>query len=386
MKKRISICLFFCSIFTFAQGIKFEENIAFNDALAKAKKEKKIIFVDAFASWCGPCKMMSKNIFTLKTVGDFYNKNFINLAIDMEKGEGREVAKKYSVYSYPTYLFINGDGELLQKDVGYIEEQPFVSLGEETLNTLKFGSLKTRFEKGENKPEFLVKVIKQYYQSDYELAKKASEIYFKQKKDVLKNEDIGLLFTFIKSPKDYNFLYATEHKSEITKLISEDQYNNFINPLKINIIMEESFKDNKFNEKYFLEKATPILGENEALHVKNQLLLQYYLEQKDYKNYETLVLNLYKNPDNISEKELSEAAKIFVENIKTPSSLITAQVWAEKSVMMNENADNTFTLAKLLYLNGKKEMAKGFAKLSKSLSEKNNLNTQSIDEFIKKIQ
>jgi uncharacterized protein YyaL (SSP411 family) len=59
----------------------------------KAKKENKLIFVDAYASWCGPCKLMVKNIFPLKTVGDYYNSHFINAKIDMEKGEGIELAK-----------------------------------------------------------------------------------------------------------------------------------------------------------------------------------------------------------------------------------------------------------------------------------------------------
>ena len=47
-----------------------------------------MIFLDAYASWCGPCKMLQKNVFTKKAVGDFYNSKFINVKMDMEKGEG----------------------------------------------------------------------------------------------------------------------------------------------------------------------------------------------------------------------------------------------------------------------------------------------------------
>src|SRR6218665_412054 len=102
------------------QSIKFEDS-DFATILSKAKAEKKLVFLDAYAAWCGPCKLMDKNVFTLKTVGDYYNANFINAKIDMEKGEGRDIAKKYSVYSYPTYLFLNGDGEVVAKNLGYME-------------------------------------------------------------------------------------------------------------------------------------------------------------------------------------------------------------------------------------------------------------------------
>lgn len=73
-------------------GIKFGKQ-SFAKTLEQAKKENKLIFLDAFASWCGPCKLLDKNVFPKKEVGDYFNANFLNLHIDMEKGEGIEIAK-----------------------------------------------------------------------------------------------------------------------------------------------------------------------------------------------------------------------------------------------------------------------------------------------------
>lgn len=107
-----------------AQGIKFEHG-TFDEALAKAKKENKLLFVDFYTTWCGPCKKMSKTIFTQDEVGAFFNKNFISLKVDAEKGEGPELAKKYEVTGFPTMIFFNGDGSENKKLVGATPDASF---------------------------------------------------------------------------------------------------------------------------------------------------------------------------------------------------------------------------------------------------------------------
>ena len=102
--------------------------------LAKAKKENKLIFLDAHTEWCRPCIMMAKNVFTLNNVADFYNKNFINTEMDMEKGEGPALAKKYAIRAYPSFLFIDGDGKLVSRDGGYQEADAFIKAGQTALD------------------------------------------------------------------------------------------------------------------------------------------------------------------------------------------------------------------------------------------------------------
>jgi len=107
MKKILIIALMlFAGSVSAQEGIQFFQG-SWNEALAKAKAENKLIFVDIYTSWCGPCKLMAKDIFPLRSVGEKFNKNFINYKIDAEKGEGIMVAKTYKVNAYPTYLFVN---------------------------------------------------------------------------------------------------------------------------------------------------------------------------------------------------------------------------------------------------------------------------------------
>lgn len=114
------------------KGIDFHEG-TYNEILKDAKNSKKIIFVDVYASWCGPCKMLKRNTFANEKVGIFYNENFVNAAFDAEKGEGIELASRYKVGSYPTLLFLNEDGTILKKVVGYHNPEEFLELGQEIL-------------------------------------------------------------------------------------------------------------------------------------------------------------------------------------------------------------------------------------------------------------
>jgi thioredoxin 1 len=143
MKKNISIVVLVISLLGTILKSQNDKNISevgvhfftgnWQQALDKAKKENKLIFLDAYASWCGPCKKMKRNTFTDNKVGEFYNKHFINVAIDMEKGEGVMLSEKYAIASYPTLLYIKSDGKIAFKAVGYHNAEEFISVGEKVL-------------------------------------------------------------------------------------------------------------------------------------------------------------------------------------------------------------------------------------------------------------
>ncbi|HEY8388205.1 MAG TPA: DUF255 domain-containing protein [Parasegetibacter sp.] len=118
------------------RSIQFDSD-SWNSILAKAKKENKLIFLDAYTEWCRPCLLMAKNVFTLDTVADFYNKNFINVSMDMEKGDGPELAKKYGIKAYPDFIFVDGNGNAVFRGSGYMEAEKFITLGENALKAQK---------------------------------------------------------------------------------------------------------------------------------------------------------------------------------------------------------------------------------------------------------
>ena len=116
------------------RSIRFEE-IGLKDVMAKAKKENRLIFIDAYTDYCQPCMLMVKNVFSLNAVADFYNQNFINLK--MHFGKEKELAEKYGTSGYPAFLFINGDGKLVYMESGYTEGDEFIGYGKTALEKAK---------------------------------------------------------------------------------------------------------------------------------------------------------------------------------------------------------------------------------------------------------
>lgn len=106
----------------------------FDEAVQKAKDEKKFLFVDAYAVWCGPCKYMSKYVFTDLKVAEFFNANFINYKYDMEKGEGPAFAIERKVAGYPTLIFLKSDGKELDRNLGGLTVEQLLDRGQKVVS------------------------------------------------------------------------------------------------------------------------------------------------------------------------------------------------------------------------------------------------------------
>ena len=139
------------------RGIKTFLDISFAGALKAAKAENKTVFMDCYTSWCGPCKMMTNDIFPQEKVGKYMNENFVCVKYDMEKGEGIELAKQFNIKSFPTFFIFRPDGTIQHKIGGAGPLNSFLGWVERGLNEeTSLDYLDKLYEKGSmNKKQLL---------------------------------------------------------------------------------------------------------------------------------------------------------------------------------------------------------------------------------------
>jgi thioredoxin-related protein len=123
-------------------GIKWATGLTWEQIKQRAKQEKKYIFIDAYTTWCGPCKLMDKNVYTNDTVGDYFNDRFISVKVQMDHtskdnefikswyDDAVALGKLYRVDGYPSFIFLNPQGEIVHKGMGYQQVKAFLSISQ----------------------------------------------------------------------------------------------------------------------------------------------------------------------------------------------------------------------------------------------------------------
>jgi len=155
------IVVIFCLLLSFGasaqEGIHFD-HLSWSELKAKAIKENKLIFVDFYTQWCGPCLAMAQDVFVLGSVGNYFNITFINAKIDAENGEGIDLAKRYGVKSYPTFAFIDPKTEQAVHLSGSRQDkETFLFTAQSALDPQKRSTyLEEQKKLGNSNPEFLL--------------------------------------------------------------------------------------------------------------------------------------------------------------------------------------------------------------------------------------
>lgn len=140
-----------------AQGILFR-TCSFEESKTMAAQEGKQIFVDAYTSWCVPCRRMSKEVFTDARVAAYFNEHYVCLKLDAEKESSHGFFKTYVPNAYPSLYWLDAEGTLLHSHCGFLSADSLLKEAHEAASdtlALRLKALESRWTAGERSPELV---------------------------------------------------------------------------------------------------------------------------------------------------------------------------------------------------------------------------------------
>ena len=390
-----------CSTVYCQEGVNFEKE-SWSNTLAKAKAENKIVFVDAYTTWCGPCKMMDAKTFPDEKVGNFFNKNFINIKVDAEKGDGLIIAEKYKIISYPTLFFVNCDGELVHSSAGARIPEELIELGEKVIvmvadSNKSFPSMENRYQSGERGSEFL----KNYAYVLFERRMDHQHVfddYVKTQSNLLTEDNIKFIFDFFRKSSDPYYKFIIKHKAEFDKVVGKKTIDEIFTTI---LFGEAMFKIKTEADFDILEKdLLEVFNELEAKENLDYFKIHYYFnytqmakirESDNYPTYkkkffESIISYIEEYEINDSE-ELNQQAFLITEfaDIEDKEILEIALVWVKNSMDQNVYYANANTRALICFKLNKKEEAREYAELAVNIGRKEGEDVSATLDLLKKI-
>ena len=348
------------------------------------------VLVDFFATWCGPCKWMSANIFPLKEVGDVLNASFVSAKIDMEKGEGIEIAKKYAVRAYPTYIFVNGDGELVHRGLGGMPADKFIDVAKAAKDPERqYFTMKKRFEQGENNADFLMKMS--YAAQDVqeaELANKASDAYLATQKDWNTKENRAFVMRFASCIENKTFSFILKNQADFEKEVGKSEVENLLNTIPVMDVFRKFF--NRSTQTLDIEKAKEYLNKYLPANLADKTIsyatLRQYQIKQDVPNILTQAIAHFDKYPTEDAATLNEFAWTFYENSTDRSQLEKALQWSLKSVQLVDSYAFNDTAAALYFQMGEKKKAKEFAEKAIKKAKESGEDATETQVLLKKIE
>jgi thioredoxin-related protein len=390
MKSLSTVLFVFIANMLCAQGIDFvSSDTKWADILTKAKAENKVIFMDAFTTWCGPCKKMSADIFPQKSVGDYFNKQFVNVKMDMEKGEGIDLAKKYKIRAYPTYLFIDGNGELVHKSLGMMPAPEFIKVGESAADPNKqFFTLKKKFDKGEREPAFVKNLLDAAVKSgENEIASEVMNIFMDTQKDLGTKENMDLLINSTQKIESKAYKYIVNNRAAFDKKYEKElvEYRILFEPSN-EIIKKFTYN----NQNLDVEKAKTFLNLHISKEQTEQMVILATIQLSQMKqdlpalikNFETY---LDKYPS-ANSGFLNNAAWTFYEQVDEKERLEKAVKWSLASIASQDNFMYNDTAAALYFKLKNKNKAKVHAEKAIKLAKVHGEDASETEGLLKKIE
>jgi len=235
MKKIIAIffAAFAISLSAQNEGIQFIKDSTLQSALVKAKQEHKLLFIDCYTSWCGPCKYLAKVVFPNPEVGQFFNQHFISWGVDTEKIKDKadvEAFKKFNILAWPTLLFLDGEGNIVHRAMGAVPAKILIELGKQALDsTRNLAGLSKKISHGDRSSE----TLSNYYFCDHYASGKYIDEHFALVDDSVKlsKSSWNLFVYYMKDIDGEAFHFFVQNRDKYVRKFGKEAVDNKLNDL-----------------------------------------------------------------------------------------------------------------------------------------------------------
>jgi len=398
---RLFLFFFFIPLNSVAQvvnlsydGIRFDSTLTWEQIKEKAYYEGKFVFIDCYTTWCGPCKLMERDIYKDSTVGRYINSKFISIKIQMDSskkdsdrikewyGLAHLFQNRYKINAFPTYLFFAPSGEIVHREKGLKTAQEFINIaGDALIPEKQYYSLIDKYNKGlvgfaemprlvdlakqYNEPEKSIEIADKYIHmylnvlNEDELMQSENLKFINSVKTVLRSSDRIFTLFYLKGLKIDSIMY---NKSFSTRILDYVITKEEIEP---KILCQGCNKPPHWKEIFNVVKSKYNYEYAERNILKSKVL--FYKNCKNWRKYARL---LTRQVDYLGIKELprnmwgalylnNNAWEVFMYS-DNKMDLRKALSWSNYAIMIDSSyllTNNMDTKANILYKLGKKKLA-----------------------------
>ncbi|MFN5168771.1 MAG: thioredoxin family protein [Cyclobacteriaceae bacterium] len=340
---KLAVILAFLSAYAHAEGIEFFHG-TWSEALAKAKTENKGIFVDVYAVWCGPCKYMTREIFTVAEVGDYFNQHFISFKVDGENEEP-ELIKSIDLEAFPTLLFYDPAGTLVTKNIGALDDAGLLTLAKRAAS---FPASQKKVQSGSASREELVDYLMLIKDSKPDEFKRlASPLVTKMTGQDLANPANWELFTgAVTDLLSPDFKKVIENASMLSE--THEGFSDYVN----GVLQREFEAAASKGDLAGLKPYKQILGDiynslgdkKDPAYLDQKINADYYLYREEYPQYAAALIKWVDTFGKDDWNLMANSAVKLSENVPGDSNFQTALRWANEAVKLDRNKNSLFLL------------------------------------------
>jgi len=361
------------------KGVVFETSVSsWAEIVSKARASNKLIFIDCYATWCVPCKVMDKTVYPEKEAGDYFNSKFfcVKLQMDSTKNDAENIrqsrsvadfiANRYKVDAYPTLLFFDSEGRLVNRFEGGMLPRGLIDFAKSSFDPQKdYYKMLAQYESGNytiGDLDFLA--MRSLTLGDTTKSMEISQKYILTvtEKKIPSKEDLLFCSRFTTTPEEIGFLYFIHHRKEINDIMTDTTYSqdvvsnilfkNFVQPeLQKCETAENIVPDWQKVARQIRTKYGKYYADRVVLHGK----ISWFAYKKEWNSWAKYYVEYF---DDYTNMEISghwvayafnNAAWSVFQHTDDRDALKKALSWSAKAVLMEPASNWMDTYANLLY-------------------------------------